>query len=84
MAAASGKLNGAPHKLEELAKFHVGDTVTGLQRAEMQAGGQEVRSGKAAGAAGSWLALCVRGAPVSWRGVACTAGRAAWRLTGCV
>eukprot|EP00198_Chlamydomonas_reinhardtii_P011963 XP_001701300.1 nuclear pre-mRNA splicing factor, component of splicing factor 3b [Chlamydomonas reinhardtii] len=42
MAAASGKLNGAPHKLEELVKFHVGDTITALQRAEMQAGGQEV------------------------------------------
>ncbi|GLC59841.1 hypothetical protein PLESTB_001541500 [Pleodorina starrii] len=42
MAAASGRLNGAPHKLEELVKFHVGDTITSLQRAEMQAGGQEV------------------------------------------
>ncbi|KXZ43846.1 hypothetical protein GPECTOR_79g125 [Gonium pectorale] len=42
MAAASGKLNGAPHKLEEVVKFHVGDTITSLQRAEMQAGGQEV------------------------------------------
>ncbi|KAG2485365.1 hypothetical protein HYH03_015856 [Edaphochlamys debaryana] len=42
MAAASGRLNGAPHKLEEVVKFHVGDTITSLQRAEMQAGGQEV------------------------------------------
>lgn len=43
MAAAGGKLNGAPHKLVEVAKLHVGDTVTSLARAEMQAGGQEVR-----------------------------------------
>ncbi|MEW5303982.1 MAG: hypothetical protein WDW36_006625 [Sanguina aurantia] len=42
MAASSGKLNGAPHKLEDIVQFHVGDTITSLQRAAMQPGGQEV------------------------------------------
>lgn len=45
MAASSGKLNGAPHKLEDIVQFHVGDTITSLQRAAMQPGGQEVGCG---------------------------------------
>ena len=37
----SSILNGAPHKLENIIQFHVGDMVTSLQRAVMQPGGQE-------------------------------------------
>ena len=37
-----GMLNGAPHKLEDLVNFHVGDMVTSLQRATLQPGGREV------------------------------------------
>ena len=40
-AAVSSILNGAPHKLENIIQFHVGDMVTSLQRAVMQPGGQE-------------------------------------------
>ncbi|KAK9824249.1 hypothetical protein WJX72_008915 [[Myrmecia] bisecta] len=40
-AGASGKLQGAAHKLEDIVSFHVGDIVTGLNRAAMQPGGQE-------------------------------------------
>jgi hypothetical protein len=40
-AAALGRLNGAPNKLEPIAQFHVGDTVTSLQRAALQPGGSE-------------------------------------------
>ena len=35
------RLNGAPHKIECATMFHVGDTVTAIQRAEMQAGGTQ-------------------------------------------
>eukprot|EP00238_Polyblepharides_amylifera_P001957 CAMPEP_0196584476 /NCGR_PEP_ID=MMETSP1081-20130531/47156_1 /TAXON_ID=36882 /ORGANISM="Pyramimonas amylifera, Strain CCMP720" /LENGTH=1211 /DNA_ID=CAMNT_0041905687 /DNA_START=221 /DNA_END=3856 /DNA_ORIENTATION=- len=35
-------LNGAPHKLEPVAQFHVGETVLSLTKAELQPGGQEV------------------------------------------
>ncbi len=42
LAATSGKLGGAPHKLTAEVQFHVGDTITALQRAVMQPGGQEV------------------------------------------
>jgi splicing factor 3B subunit 3 len=42
LAAMMNSLNGAPHKLKALANFHVGDTVTALQRASLQPGGQEV------------------------------------------
>ena len=41
-AGASGLLQGAPHKLEDIINFHAGDTVTALQRASMQPGGREV------------------------------------------
>lgn len=37
-----GKLGGAPHKLENLIQFHLGDTITALSRAVMQPGGSEV------------------------------------------
>jgi len=40
-AAALGRLNGAPNKLEAITQFHVGDTVTCLQRATLQPGGGE-------------------------------------------
>jgi len=42
LAETLGKLNGAPHKLDNIINFHVGDTVTALQRASLQPGGQEV------------------------------------------
>ena len=63
MAAISGRLNGAPHKLEEVVKVHVGDTVTALQRAEMQAGGQEVgawvrRAGPEGARVHAWSCCC--------------------------
>jgi len=41
-ASASGMLNGAPNKLEDVVNFHVGDTITALQRSALQPGGQEV------------------------------------------
>lgn len=37
-----GKLGGAPHKLDNIIQFHVGDTITALSRAVMQQGGSEV------------------------------------------
>lgn len=40
-AGAASALNGAPHKLDSIIQFHVGDVVTSLQRAVMQPGGQE-------------------------------------------
>ena len=40
-AGVGGALNSAHHKLEDVIQFHVGDTVTALQRAAMQPGGQE-------------------------------------------
>lgn len=42
LASTSGRLNGAPHKIWPIINFHVGDTVTSLQRAALQPGGQEV------------------------------------------
>lgn len=42
LASSTGRLNGAPHKLENIIQFHVGDTVTAMQRASLQPGGQEV------------------------------------------
>ncbi len=44
LASTSGKLNGAPHKVAAVSNFHVGDTITAMQRAAMQPGGQEVRA----------------------------------------
>jgi splicing factor 3B subunit 3 len=41
-AAESGALGGAPNRLQAVAVAHVGETVTALQRAAMQAGGREV------------------------------------------
>lgn len=40
-SGVGGALNSAHHKLEDVIQFHVGDTVTALQRAAMQPGGQE-------------------------------------------
>jgi hypothetical protein len=60
LAATSGKLGGAPHKLEPVSNFHIGDTITALQRAVMQPGGQEVgeaEEGREGGGAGQ----CCRG-----------------------
>lgn len=42
LAAVSGRLGGAPHKLDAVCQFHVGDTITSLSRAVMQPGGSEV------------------------------------------
>eukprot|EP00775_Hariotina_reticulata_P013008 gene13008-13137_t len=42
LAAQMGKLGGAPHKLDNVVQFHVGDTITALSRAVMQPGGSEV------------------------------------------
>jgi hypothetical protein len=42
LAAANGKLNSAPHKLEPIVNFHVGDLVMSLQLCTLQQGGQEV------------------------------------------
>eukprot|EP00798_Chlamydomonas_sp_ICE-L_P023642 gene23642-9170_t len=42
LAIALGKLGGAPNKLEPINNFHVGDTITSMQRASLQPGGQEV------------------------------------------
>lgn len=42
LAAQMGKLGGAPHKLDNIIQFHLGDTVTALSRAVMQPGGSEV------------------------------------------
>lgn len=41
-AGVAGLLNGAPHKLEDVVNFHVGDLVTSLERAVLQPGGREV------------------------------------------
>ena len=41
-ASASGMLNGAANKLEDVINFHVGDSITALQRSALQPGGQEV------------------------------------------
>lgn len=40
-SAAGGTLNSAPHKLEDIVHFHVGDLVKALGRAALQPGGQE-------------------------------------------
>ncbi|KAI8837822.1 splicing factor 3B subunit 3-like protein [Chytridium lagenaria] len=37
-----GYLHGAPHKLERICEFHVGETITSLQKASLVAGGREV------------------------------------------
>uniref|UniRef100_A0A7R9Z712 DNA damage-binding protein 1 n=1 Tax=Chlamydomonas euryale TaxID=1486919 RepID=A0A7R9Z712_9CHLO len=42
LASSMSMLNGAPHKLSTIINFHVGDTVTSLQRCALQPGGQEV------------------------------------------
>jgi hypothetical protein len=42
LASSTGRLNGAPHKLGAINHFHVGDTITAMQRASLQPGGQEV------------------------------------------
>ena len=52
--AMSNILNGAPHKLTTLINFHVGDTVTSLQRGSLQPGGQEVREKRERGRGREW------------------------------
>eukprot|EP00891_Asterochloris_glomerata_P004111 jgi/Astpho2/4111/e_gw1.00063.10.1_t len=60
-AAVSSILNGAPHKLENIIQFHVGDMVTSLQRAVMQPGGQEsIIYGTVMGGIGALLPLTSR------------------------
>ncbi|GAB4816845.1 hypothetical protein N2152v2_003891 [Parachlorella kessleri] len=41
-AQQTGQLGGAPNRLETVINFHVGETITSLQRAAMQPGGREV------------------------------------------
>jgi hypothetical protein len=41
-AAFNGKLNSAPHKLDPIVNFHVGDLIMSLQLCTLQQGGQEV------------------------------------------
>ena len=41
-ANMQGQLNGAPNKLEAVINYHIGDTVTALQKCTLQPGGQEV------------------------------------------
>lgn len=38
----SAMLNSAPYKLESVCSFHLGDTVTAIQRTTMQPGGKEI------------------------------------------
>lgn len=60
-AGAASALNGAPHKLESIIQFHVGDVVTSLQRAVMQPGGQEcIMYGTIMGAVGALLPFTSR------------------------
>eukprot|EP00210_Caulerpa_lentillifera_P002872 g2742.t1 len=42
LASMTGHLNGAPHRLDNIIQFHVGDIVTSLSVTPMQAGGQEI------------------------------------------
>jgi len=66
-AGAASVLNGAPHKLESIIQFHVGDVVTSLQRAVMQPGGQEcIMYGTVMGAVGEFQLADVAIRP-SWR-----------------
>ncbi len=66
-AGAASALNGAPHKLESIIQFHVGDVVTSLQRAVMQPGGQEcIMYGTVMGAVGEAQPADVPICP-SWR-----------------
>ena len=59
-AGAASALNGAPHKLESIIQFHVGDVVTSLQRAVMQPGGQEcIMYATIMGAIGIPLYTCI-------------------------
>ena len=37
----AGRLRGAPHKLVDVANFHIGDTVTAMDRCALQPGGRE-------------------------------------------
>lgn len=41
----SGLLNGAPNKVDLMAHFYVGETVTGITKTALVPGGQEVRRG---------------------------------------
>jgi len=59
-SAAGGALNSAPHKLEDVVNYHVGDIVKALGRAALQPGGQEsLLYGTLGGAIGPFLTrLC--------------------------
>jgi len=41
LASATSVLNGAPHKVHAVVQFHIGDTVTSLQKVALQAGATE-------------------------------------------
>ncbi|KAJ3669496.1 hypothetical protein LUZ60_011446 [Juncus effusus] len=57
----SGKLNGAPNKVEEIVQFHVGDVVTCLQKASLIPGGGEcIIFGTVMGSLGALLAFTSR------------------------
>ena len=43
-AANGGMLNSAPHKVQPVINFHVGDLLMSLQLTAMQSGGREVRT----------------------------------------
>lgn len=60
-SAAGGTLNSAPHKLEDIVHFHVGDLVKALGRAALQPGGQEaLLYGTLGGAIGAMLPFTSR------------------------
>jgi splicing factor 3B subunit 3 len=42
-AANGGSLNSAPHKVQPVINFHVGDLLMSMQLTAMQSGGREVR-----------------------------------------
>ena len=57
----SGRLNGAPNKVDEVVQFHVGDLVTSLQKAALVAGQSEsVLYGTAMGSIGALMAFTSR------------------------
>ncbi|KAJ3068360.1 Splicing factor 3B subunit 3 [Podochytrium sp. JEL0797] len=42
LAYEKGYLQGAPHKLQHLAEFHIGETITSIHKTSLVAGGREV------------------------------------------
>lgn len=43
VVGSMAQLNGAPYKLEAVANYHVGDTITGMTKTSLQPGGLEAR-----------------------------------------